>query len=141
MICNSQVNTSSSKQLFTFPKDERFKQSSPYCSNASYDLPSEFRNRNSNVQVPTTFGVMRPELFYCKEKLARPSPDRYSLTSEFDTKGLKRLSKSQQSHYSTCTFGTGRESYNKVVSHLGYNYEVHDPAKPGPGWYQPKLNS
>jgi hypothetical protein len=41
------------------------------------------------------------------------------------------------SRNSFTTFGTGRESYNKVVSHKGCNYEVNDPKVPGPTKYHP----
>ena len=47
------------------------------------------------------------------------------------------MSAKQCNRNSFTTFGTGRESYNKVVSHKGCNYEVNDPKVPGPTKYHP----
>jgi len=47
---------------------------------------------------------------------------------------MRDLSKEKTRQVSS-SFGAGRSDFDKVVSHKGCNYEVHDPSLPGPGYY------
>lgn len=84
-ISRSPINNSPSKQLYTFARTKRFQVPSPYHSRISYEAKSEFGQSKYLLQVPTTFGVARPQLFYSKENLSKPSPDQYTLSTAFTT--------------------------------------------------------
>ena len=76
------TNTSHAKQLFTFPKDSRFKLSKPYCKQQAYEAYSDFNKRNKS-RSPDTFGARRTQLFYSKEGLSKPAPVEYTLPTAF----------------------------------------------------------
>ena len=142
-ISRSCVNNSPSKQLYTFTKEKRFRVPSPYHNRISYNAKSDFGHSNFVCQVPTTFGVKRPSLFYDKEKAYKPSPNKYTLGTSFRSVGSRRSShgdlRAQSARVSSAfsMFGAERESYNKVVSHKRHNYQEHDPSNPGPSHYRP----
>lgn len=78
-INKSNLNNSPAKQLYSFPKDERFKTPDPYHTRIAYEPSQNFGKYHVQTNVPTTFGVQRPELFHSKEKLAKPAPTQYTL--------------------------------------------------------------
>ena len=139
-ISRSQVNTSGTKQCFSFSRDTRFKYPKPDDFQRSYELPSDFSKKWKTLVG--TFGVPRPDIFYNKEVVNRPSPFEYSLPSSFKMTPREPKIKSRNGRPQTAqshTFGASRNCYAKVVSCKdGQNYEGIDPALPGPGYYSPR---
>lgn len=99
-----------------------------------------------------SFGIVRPELFYSKEKATRPSPQIYRIKSGFKPRTYAFEKQTQNLHRSESvkknlavrsetSFGAGREAYNKVVGANKYNHQQFDPALPGPGFYTPRIHS
>lgn len=121
-ICHSQLNHSPAKQLFSFARETRFTTVKPNCDVLSYIPQSQPRRKGHK----STFGDSQYTVFYSKEHHTRPSPAQYKIKSQFD--------RPRSNHGST--FGVSRAAFRKVVSNQGCNYEVHDPALPGPGYYQ-----
>lgn len=80
-ICKHQTNCSPSKSLFSFPKQPRFKKPLSYNRLSCYGEYSSFSRRKSGrtLDKTTTFGFERPELFYDKEMLNRPTPVTYRI--------------------------------------------------------------
>jgi hypothetical protein len=142
-INGSNINNSPSKHLFSFSKAERFQCVSPYHTRISYEPSQEFGKTLFSKNVPTTFGVQRPELFYSKEKLAKPASCRYTLNTQFENRRSysacrnKSLSERKTVQAYNTTFGVGRAAFDKVKSNAGCNYEVTDKRLPGPGYYTP----
>ena len=81
-ICNDPTNKSTAKQLFSFPKDARFKLRKPYCEQPAYEAYSDF-SRPQKSKSPDTFGACRTQLFYSKERLSKPAPVEYTLPTAF----------------------------------------------------------
>ena len=123
-ISHSPLNTSRSKQLFSFSKAPRFAdcQKRLYflinnifsCDNF-YDIPS------SRMKRATSFGYGNRCLI--SRNGVSPPPNQYKLPASFDTKTLAGL---------RYTFGTAREAYAKVYMKAN---PPKDPAVPGPGTY------
>ena len=66
-IANHPANASTTKQLFSFPKGQRFLHYKKVLNHElQYSLRSEFRRSNSHLK--TTFGAPRTELFPQKEQ-------------------------------------------------------------------------
>ncbi|KAL4438449.1 hypothetical protein ABPG74_009488 [Tetrahymena malaccensis] len=117
-ISNSPLNLSKSKQLYSFPKDKRFRDSSAKMCDSFYDLPSTKDHRS------TSFGYGK------KSDLsglsASPAPNKYNIAGEFEN------SKEKHRGYS---LGLGRNNIN-----FGSMFNPKSEGnKPGPGTY--KVNS
>ena len=157
-IRNSPLNSSPSKHTFIFAKSQRFTDERPDASKFSHNIAKRLAPRHFPCHTATTFGVKRPDLFYSKERLSKPSPVNYTLPSMFrsesrshsrarsanQSRTSSRNSRSQMEEVSqqrpgTTTFGVGRESYKRVVSVNKFNYQPFEAADPGPGQYKPKL--
>jgi hypothetical protein len=145
-ILANPCNNSPAKNLYSFSKQERFRVNRPYHRGMFYE-PSERFHHVKHKQVKTTFGVQRPELFYNKERVYKPSPDTYTLNTSFrkSRQSMNRTmvantlntSLDKPSFDQTTTFGVSRDAYANVVSATGYNYTPYKQADPGPGHYQP----
>lgn len=87
LICRAQSNNSPAKYLFTFSKTKRFdKTYVPQVNpNISYDINRDFIKQPFNCKTKTTFGVSRPDLFFSKENLSKPTPIHYTLPTSFTT--------------------------------------------------------
>eukprot|EP00830_Metopus_es_P001488 TRINITY_DN11284_c0_g1_i1.p1 TRINITY_DN11284_c0_g1~~TRINITY_DN11284_c0_g1_i1.p1 ORF type:complete len:313 (-),score=29.65 TRINITY_DN11284_c0_g1_i1:22-960(-) len=113
-ISSSPVNTSASKQLFSFSKAPRFNYTNNvYCNQPFYQLPETKDNRK------TTLGIGPRNTLMLKN--ISPSPGTYPLPSDF-TKDKKK----------GFQFGIGRDAYSKVF------YKESPPQSttaPGPGTY------
>lgn len=158
-IRNSPLNNSPSKQTFVFSKSQRFPDERPDASKFSHNIARRLAPRHFPCHTATTFGVKRPDLFYSKERLSKPSPTNYNLPSTFkcisrsqsrahSANGSRASSRSSrrsqmeevsQQRPGTTTFGVGRECYKRVVSVNKFNYQPFSPSDPGPGHYKPKL--
>ena len=82
-ICRSMTNNSPSKQLYSFKKAKRFEEPNCISKNANYNLKSAFELPKRKKNSFTTFGIQRPTLFYSKERLSKPSPVDYNISSSF----------------------------------------------------------
>lgn len=141
------ANSSPSKQLFSFPRTRRFREPRQYNKALCYDPAPTFKVKRHTEHVKTTFGINRPTLFYSKEQAAKPAPVTYNLSSTFQAKSVDRAnsadgkSEGRGASEERTSFGAGRESYNKVVSVSGFNYQPFDVKNPGPGYYDGRLRS
>ncbi|CAG9328293.1 unnamed protein product [Blepharisma stoltei] len=117
-INRHQLNSSKSKQQYSFGKSQRFAEPfKPPCKQSCYDLPLTLKTRS------TMFGFGDRSDF-TKQKAESPPPWHYEAPSS-----LKKVSFS---------FGTARELCNKQV------FESHkrpDPSNPGPGSYSYRQKS
>lgn len=116
-ICNSPLNKSHSKQLFSFPKSSRFSHlQKSNCELAFYDLPS--------VQMKRTAGFGYGHKYdFTKDFVQRaPAPNAYSLKSEF--------SGSAEAKARGISFGLGREALK-----TGGILDNKQKTAPGPGAY------
>lgn len=77
-ICNSPLNLSKSKHLYSFPKSTRFKDFPPKynCEQSCYDLPS------SKMKRSAAFGYGN-KYDFTKSASKNPGPDTYQITSVF----------------------------------------------------------
>ena len=132
------TNTSPTKQMFSFAKTERFKVVPAPNPNLCYEAkPVQFNQHPESSPVGrTSFGIVRPELFYHREKFSRPSPSNYRIKSGFKSRTYafeKREKSLKQSESaagnevtstarSVTSFGVGREAFNKVVGANNYNH-------------------
>jgi len=78
-------NSSPGKHLWSFSKTKRFEGKTPANTTFSYDLKRDFFKRQFVVNTKTTFGVQRPDIFYCKEKLSKPTPVHYNIPASFNS--------------------------------------------------------
>lgn len=84
-ICRDPNNCSPSKQLFSFPKSKRFDSDyvPPINQQVSYNIKRDFFKRQYSIKGQTSFGVDRPDLFYSKERLSKPTSVHYNIPSVF----------------------------------------------------------
>ena len=93
-ISKDPCNQSKTKQLFSFPKEARFKQKEPGNHKICYEAKTDFRPKwigNARDKSPakspgTSFGIGdRPQLFFNKQKEQKykPAPCQYTLTTAF----------------------------------------------------------
>jgi len=109
-ICNSPLNTSKSKMLFSFPKTGRFGADiKPVCTQAFYDLPPVRSIRSPGIGYGTKFD-------FTKQTGSNPAPNAYNVA-----KGPKKYGFS---------FGLSREA----MAITGGMF-VGDKTSPGPGAY------
>eukprot|EP01016_Furgasonia_blochmanni_P051855 TRINITY_DN8212_c0_g4_i1.p1 TRINITY_DN8212_c0_g4~~TRINITY_DN8212_c0_g4_i1.p1 ORF type:complete len:273 (+),score=-0.24 TRINITY_DN8212_c0_g4_i1:85-903(+) len=117
-IAKSPLNTSTSKQLYSFPKARRFNSvDKATCPQAFYDLPPVKTKRT------TGFGYGYKSDF-TKGIPLTPAPDRYVLPSEFSPERAKEKGR---------TIGTGREALAGSMAVIGKD-------SPGPGAYPVNRN-
>jgi hypothetical protein len=112
-ICNSPLNISKAKMLYTFSKGSKeiyVKQSE--CNKAFYDLPEVRASRTAAFGYGTKYD-------FTKSAVANPSPNAYELKSTFEPQKKKGFS-----------FGLSRE----VMAVTGGQY-VGEKKSPGPGAY------
>jgi len=82
-ISNSQLNTSKSKQLYSFPKSKRFNDlKKPICDQI-YEIPSSISKRKA------AFGYGTKSDF-TKGKNTGPAPGHYEIMNQFDNNLGKR---------------------------------------------------
>ena len=124
-ICKSPLNTSPSKQLFSFSKATRFSEkanrvqyifveiNSCSCDNF-YHLPGSHNER------ATSFGY--GNRFKPAHRNVSPPPNTYSLPSKFQDNKKGQV----------YTFGTSRAAYYKVYPMIN---PIKDAGVPGPGSY------
>ena len=144
-IHRHQTNTSPAKALFSFPKSERFRRQKSYTNAMCYEVNSSLNVRKSGRTLEkTTFGIQRPQLFFDKEQLAKPTPVTYRIkqnefTNSYINRSFRRP-KLTDSPLNLTTFGVGRDAFDHVVSATGFNYQPHDLKIPGPTSYQPSVS-
>eukprot|EP00357_Protocruzia_adherens_P022362 CAMPEP_0114987712 /NCGR_PEP_ID=MMETSP0216-20121206/9170_1 /TAXON_ID=223996 /ORGANISM="Protocruzia adherens, Strain Boccale" /LENGTH=390 /DNA_ID=CAMNT_0002350361 /DNA_START=37 /DNA_END=1209 /DNA_ORIENTATION=+ len=122
-VSHSPLNLSKSKQLFSFPRTERFKREVDHATKQAplYSLPEVSEKRAAS------FGYGRKSDFTSTNR-DTPAPNKYVVDSEFTPAKHKKCSYS---------FGASREVYDKVYLE---NHRVADRSVPGPGaydWSQP----
>jgi len=116
-ISQSPVNTSTAKQLFSFPKAERFPKIKKNLNDKiAYDLPGVRAVRSA------AFGYGNRYDFGGKSK--SPPPTAYTLPTDFVS----------DTHSKAFSFGISREAYNKVYLK---EHPARDKTIPGPGTYNP----
>ncbi|CDW81826.1 UNKNOWN [Stylonychia lemnae] len=110
------VNNSSSKQLFSFSKADRFSMPKKIMNHKiSYDLPSMKSSRAAGI------GYGGRDIF--KTGVDSPSPTNYNHKSDFNATTVSKA----------FSFGIAREAYSKVYIK---EHPIRDPSVPGPGQYQ-----
>ena len=99
LVSNSQVNTSGSKQMFSFPKTARFVLKPAVNQNVAYEAGTSFktltyRSLGREGAPGSSFGFgARPQLWDSKEKNSKPGPC-YLLNSAFKSRKYAEPSKS-----------------------------------------------
>jgi len=113
-ICNSPLNASKAKMLFSFPKStkESYVKKSE-CSQAFYDLPAARSTRTAGFGYGT-------KLDFTKSVSNNPPPNTYELKSAFEGNNKKK----------GFSFGLSREAMSVTGSQF-----VGDKSSPGPGAY------
>jgi len=112
-ICNSPLNNSRSKMLFSFPKAARMTlDTKNTCSHAFYDLPPVRATRTTNFGYGSKYDFTRGQA-------NNPPPNAYSLKAEITPNAKKGFS-----------FGLSREQM--LVTGGAF---VGDKTSPGPGAY------
>jgi len=97
-IHNHPVNTSTSKNLYSFSREIRFKKTSPgVCAQTCYELPTTKNKRN------TSFGYGN-KYDFTKNAGKNPPPNNYKITSLFNK---------NKTHNKGKTFGSSREVRNR----------------------------
>ncbi len=77
-ICNSQLNSSKSKQLYSFPKTARFNENhKPLCDNF-YEIPSSRSRRKAGFGYGTKYDFTRG-------RFMTPAPNKYDIKTEIDS--------------------------------------------------------
>lgn len=113
-ICNSPLNNSRSKMLFSFPKSKKIADvRKSDCTNAFYDLPGIRAKRT------TSFGYGH-KYDFTKAHTKTPAPNAYENKSIFDEQNKKK----------GFSFGLSREAMAVTGGQL-----VGDKKSPGPGAY------
>ena len=69
-ICKSQLNTSKSKQLYSFPKSRRFKEYTRPLCDSIYNIPDKFSKRKA------AFGY-GDKTDFTKDRQKTPAPNNY----------------------------------------------------------------
>ncbi|EGR30854.1 hypothetical protein IMG5_122550, partial [Ichthyophthirius multifiliis] len=114
-ICNSPLNYSKSKYLYSFPKSQRFKEDTkPNCEKICYDLPSVIDKRKAGIGYGTKYD-------FTKQNKKTPAPNTYNVQSDFEI---------QKQHHRGFQFGVSRELM-EVTGIMG-NLNKKNP---GPGTY------
>jgi len=111
-ICNSPINNSRAKMLWSFPKNSKeiyVKKSD--CNQAFYDLPSSKSTRTAGFGYGT-------KMDFTKSVQNNPPPNTYEIKSAFDSKKKGK------------SFGLSREAM-----HITGGSFVGDKNSPGPGAY------
>lgn len=112
-ICNSPLNSSSAKMLFSFPKANRFGADiKPVCAHAFYDLPPIKSARSPGFGYGTKYD-------FTQNQVDNPAPTAYKVTSSLEPSKKKGFS-----------FGLSREA----MAVTGGQF-VGDKTSPGPGAY------
>ena len=127
-ISKNSTNTSTSKQLYTFPQGERFLHyKDAENSTVQYGSPTGFRTGHTLLDQGT-FGVSdRPNHLVSKEKKGKPGPGAHMLPSSFVPRVYafeKPAHSRNRSAYASRSlelkngkmFGVGRDAFDKVVS-------------------------
>lgn len=116
-ISRSPINKSTSKQMYSFPKADRFENLAKSSSSSTfyYNLPSVKSNRATSLGRGDKYDFTRDH----KGKNATF----YNLPSDFDRKHL---------HAPAFTFGVSRHYYDKVYYETN---KMFDKNVPGPGKY------
>jgi hypothetical protein len=82
-ISRANVNTSKSKQLYSFPTTQRFSDRKQINAKHAYELKSAFKTFDSRKSSRTSFGASkRPDHFGNKGQ--KPAPTAYTLSSFVD---------------------------------------------------------
>lgn len=81
-ICNSALNRSKTKSLYSFPKSERFKVKKNYYCENFYELPSTITKRTTNLGYATKYD-------FTKGNKECPAPNVYNIKSDFEQKKSK----------------------------------------------------
>jgi len=111
-ICNSPINTSKAKMLWSFPKNSKeiyVKKSD--CNQAFYDLPSSKSTRTAGFGYGT-------KMDFTKSVQNNPPPNSYEVRGDFDSKKKGK------------SFGLSRDAM-----HITGGSFVGDKSSPGPGAY------
>lgn len=115
-ICNSPLNLSQSKHLYSFPKSQRFKDiGKSNCEKFCYDLPPVKDHRKAGIGYGTKYD-------FTKQNNKTPGPNTYELPSETDAAVKK---------HKGFPFGVSRE--NMASTGIMGNLNKRNP---GPGNYQ-----
>lgn len=122
-INKSCTNSSTAKQLYTFPKSDRFDKLPNLTSNI---IPGDIKEMKSKYRGASLGYGKRPDFF---EKSVKNKCDKfYAYRSEFDLKGKKTGNPSY-------SFGK-KYNYDKLYDeNIKFNYK---PDQPGPGAYSTK---
>ncbi|EAR85445.1 sperm-tail PG-rich repeat protein (macronuclear) [Tetrahymena thermophila SB210] len=115
-ICNSPLNNSKSKQMYSFPKETRFKNNAnSQSANVFYDLPSMRMTRSTAIGYGSKYD-------FTKQNTRTPAPNAYE----------QKMNTIQQVERKGWSFGLSRENMAKTSGPLGQL----NLFSPGPGTYQ-----
>ncbi|KAL4443097.1 hypothetical protein ABPG74_002164 [Tetrahymena malaccensis] len=115
-ICNSPLNNSKSKQMYSFPKETRFKNNAnSQSANVFYDLPSMRMTRSTAIGYGSKYD-------FTKQNTRTPAPNAYE----------QKMNTIQQAERKGWSFGLSRENMAKTSGPLGQL----NLFSPGPGTYQ-----
>ena len=114
-ISKSPLNHSYSKQMYSFPKDQRFRMKKPNRNDTFYNLPDEKSHRATSIGFGTKYDFTKEH----KDK----SQTFYNIAKDFDPK---------KSNAPAYTFGIARSFYDKVYCDAN---KMLDKNVPGPGLY------
>lgn len=104
----------------------------PVNKTLSYPAQSLFNTPKNVNSRRCTFGLSgRGDIFVSKETKVKPSPQNYSLNSQFTPRDYaferpKSSSRSLVRRSHDTSFGVSRQAFDKVVGHDGTNHQPHD---------------
>ena len=129
MSKHTSINNSTSKQLYTFSKSERFPIHKSLNKNVAYEVKSEFEKSGSHgTGRPFYHTSTRFSYYASPQKSGKlPSPFQYQLGDTFGAMG-----KRPNQQYS---FGVGRDNMRRLFIEDIKN--KGDTSLPGPGRYSP----
>ena len=143
-VTQESVNFSKSNRHFTFGIGERFRSTIKHNTEViGYDLPSTFgKSRTCSFGIGKRF-KLRNNRQDSKSTLiiiilASPEPGAYKLISDFDIGNQKKTMLTKPGLYS---FGIPHSYYKKVYIPGQKHSSEHPDAIPGPGQYNPLINT
>lgn len=137
-ITQESVNFSQANRQYTFGHGDRFRSTIKVTTDRiGYDLPSTLGRRTCSFgigprfQTPDTIRMIR-------QAESSPPPGSYQLISDFDVGNKKLTNTTKAGLYS---FGIGHKHYRKVYIPGQKISVAHPDAVPGPGHYNPAINT
>lgn len=146
-ITQESVNFSAANRQYTFGHGDRFRSTLKVNNErVGYDLPSTLGRRTCSFgvgmrfQTPDQLRINRQDSKYTMimTDLASPPPGSYNLLSDFDIGNKKLTNTTKAGLYS---FGISHKHYKKVYMPHQKTSVAHPDAVPGPGHYNPSINT